>query len=211
MTNPSQQTSLSGRLENPILKNQGLMPQPLTKGLQLMMKMGYIPGQGLGRNNEGRRDPIPIIDKKNRHGLGYDPSHDFHTHKRSSLTLNGQFVLQNETEPYHEFPEPWYDFTSQKILPGLEIFFAEARDEDVVEKWFYEKPKQKEYIDWIEYLKHGVLRNLFSTKFGDIEDIDPLSLIVPVEGDVQLQMKTEKTQNQPYLKDPSLNLILKNK
>uniref|UniRef100_A0A803N2H8 G-patch domain-containing protein n=1 Tax=Chenopodium quinoa TaxID=63459 RepID=A0A803N2H8_CHEQI len=88
---------------------------PLTKGPQLMMKMGYVPGQGLGRNNEGRRDPIPIVDKKNRHGLGYDPSHDFHIHKRSSLTLNGQFILQNDTEPYHEFPDPWYDFASQKI------------------------------------------------------------------------------------------------
>lgn len=179
--------------------------QPLTKGLQLMMKMGYIPGEGLGRDGKGMKHPIPIMEKQNRYGLGYDPSKDLHVIKKPSLTLNGQFVLQHDTEPYYEFPEPWYDPVKKQRLPGLEIFFAEARDEELIKKWLYKEPKPKENIDWIEYLKQGVLRQLF-TNFGNEGNLDPMALTLPVntrierEGNVHL--KNKEAYIPPVLGDP---------
>lgn len=85
-------------IPSPIMNQETKDPvlQTLTKGFQLMMKMGYTPGTGLGRSGEGMKYPIPICDKQNRYGLGYDPKNDSKPTKKPSLTLNGQFILQND-------------------------------------------------------------------------------------------------------------------
>lgn len=43
-------------------------------GFQLMQKMGYKEGEGLGKKSEGRFEPIPIQVKANRFGLGKESS-----------------------------------------------------------------------------------------------------------------------------------------
>ena len=40
------------------------------KGFQMLAKMGYKSGDGLGKSNSGRVDPVPIAVKTNRKGLG---------------------------------------------------------------------------------------------------------------------------------------------
>uniref|UniRef100_A0A803MXN1 G-patch domain-containing protein n=1 Tax=Chenopodium quinoa TaxID=63459 RepID=A0A803MXN1_CHEQI len=102
MTNQTRKSTLPSES---IQEIQDPIPQTLTRGLQLMLKMGYVPGAGLGRNGEGMRHPIPIIDKRNCHGLGFDENMGSKVMKKKSLTLNGHFVLQNDTEPFYEFPE----------------------------------------------------------------------------------------------------------
>ncbi|XP_050439341.1 G patch domain-containing protein 11 [Adelges cooleyi] len=42
------------------------------KGFSLLQKMGYKPGSGIGKNNCGRVDPIGIVLKTDRKGLGRD-------------------------------------------------------------------------------------------------------------------------------------------
>uniref|UniRef100_A0A803MZD9 G-patch domain-containing protein n=1 Tax=Chenopodium quinoa TaxID=63459 RepID=A0A803MZD9_CHEQI len=149
MTNQTRKSTL--HLDS-IQEIQDPIPQTITRGLQLMLKMGYVPGAGLGRNGEGMRHPIPIIDKRNRHGLGFYEKMVTKVMKRKSLTLNGQFLLQNDTEPFYEFPEPWYDLDKEKILPGLEIFFAEAKNEEFIKKWFDKKSVFKKDFDWADHL-----------------------------------------------------------
>ena len=43
-------------------------------GFKLMEKMGYKPGQGLGKKGEGRAEPVPIEVKPNRFGFGKESS-----------------------------------------------------------------------------------------------------------------------------------------
>ncbi|XP_060875118.1 G patch domain-containing protein 11 isoform X2 [Metopolophium dirhodum] len=40
------------------------------KGFSLLQKMGYKPGSGIGKNNSGRVEPIGIVLKTDRKGLG---------------------------------------------------------------------------------------------------------------------------------------------
>ncbi|XP_015122709.1 G patch domain-containing protein 11 [Diachasma alloeum] len=40
------------------------------KGFEILMKMGYKPGQGIGKTKSGRAEPIPVDVKANRLGLG---------------------------------------------------------------------------------------------------------------------------------------------
>jgi hypothetical protein len=42
------------------------------KGAQLLSKMGFAPGQGLGRNKQGRAEPLPLLLKAGRAGLGVE-------------------------------------------------------------------------------------------------------------------------------------------
>ncbi|KAF7255357.1 hypothetical protein EG68_10132 [Paragonimus skrjabini miyazakii] len=54
------------------LREEGLQKQvdPTNKGFSLLIKMGYKPGQGLGKNAEGRQEPVPITLPEGRSGLG---------------------------------------------------------------------------------------------------------------------------------------------
>lgn len=47
---------------------------PSTAVTQQMLDQGLLPGQGLGKNGQGRRDPIQTTPKLDRTGLGYDTS-----------------------------------------------------------------------------------------------------------------------------------------
>jgi len=60
----------------------------------------------------------------------------------------------------------------------LEIFFAEARDPELIKTWFKEKPEvPAEDEDWVKHLCYGVLRKMF--QFADPEErgFDPTTLI----------------------------------
>lgn len=54
------------------VRDEGLRKQvdPSNKGFGLLLKMGYKPGEGLGKNSEGRHDPVPIELPEGRSGLG---------------------------------------------------------------------------------------------------------------------------------------------
>lgn len=55
-------------------KNLSEDPNP---GLEIMKKKGFIPGQGLGKNSQGRVEPIIPLEKHNKYGVGFDPHQNF--------------------------------------------------------------------------------------------------------------------------------------
>ena len=42
------------------------------RGFQLLSKMGFQPGQGLGRAKQGRVEPLPLHVKQTKTGVGVD-------------------------------------------------------------------------------------------------------------------------------------------
>ncbi len=42
------------------------------KGYQLLQRMGWQAGGGIGAQLQGRVDPVPIMDKRDQLGLGRD-------------------------------------------------------------------------------------------------------------------------------------------
>ncbi|KAI8785275.1 G patch domain-containing protein 11 isoform X1 [Biomphalaria glabrata] len=54
-----------------------------SKGFALLQKMGYKPGQGIGKLGTGRIEPVPIEVKNNRFGLGKDTEM-----KRKAIEMN---------------------------------------------------------------------------------------------------------------------------
>ncbi|THD22628.1 Coiled-coil domain-containing protein 75 [Fasciola hepatica] len=64
--------TLSRAEEEAKRRTEGLQKQvdPTNKGFNMLVKMGYAPGQGLGKNAEGRSEPVPIEVRSDRSGLG---------------------------------------------------------------------------------------------------------------------------------------------
>lgn len=67
---PSLPFSLWGR---DVLTQMGmLLYSPNNKVTEQMLQMGYNPKKGLGKQQQGRRDPIMPQEKLDRHGIGYE-------------------------------------------------------------------------------------------------------------------------------------------
>ncbi|KAK9811975.1 hypothetical protein WJX73_004641 [Symbiochloris irregularis] len=55
------------------------------KGFKLLQQMGYRAGEGLGKDSSGRSDPLSLVLKPGRTGLGVDEAH-----KRKDLATEQQ-------------------------------------------------------------------------------------------------------------------------
>ncbi|PSN56852.1 hypothetical protein C0J52_08269 [Blattella germanica] len=76
---PSRQPKIA-RLGEPIDKNN--------KGFELLQKMGYKPGTSLGKQGNGRTEPVPTVLKFNRHGIGLESAQSEGTRRRSNMYPN---------------------------------------------------------------------------------------------------------------------------
>ncbi|MBY3556108.1 G patch domain-containing protein, partial [Modestobacter lapidis] len=101
---------------------------------EIMKIMGFFPGMGLGRRNQGITRAIQHTHNSLPFGLGFKPTtadrqkmlakekeRDQARAKKQGytitiepyrLTLNGSFVKEGEDFPYCGFPEPYYDITT---------------------------------------------------------------------------------------------------
>lgn len=50
-------------------------------GNQLLQKMGWTPGVGLGSTGQGMQAPIEVVVKNNKRGLGFDVNNKFKQNK----------------------------------------------------------------------------------------------------------------------------------
>ena len=53
-----------------LLQDQFVSATPVLegRGMQLLMKMGWKPGQGIGKNNDGQLEPLTLDVKQDRRG-----------------------------------------------------------------------------------------------------------------------------------------------
>ncbi|KAL6750136.1 hypothetical protein V8C86DRAFT_2820175 [Haematococcus lacustris] len=84
----SQPKGMAGRRQAGL--SQALAPD--NKGFQLLKAMGYQAGQGLGRGAQGPVEPLPLLPKMSRTGLGVDEQ------KRRAAAAAHQAALQEQAK-----------------------------------------------------------------------------------------------------------------
>ena len=116
----------------------------------MLKKMNYFPGLGLGRNQQGLSKFPTYLTATPPFGLGYVPTEeDIEDQKVKAReraltwaqgrtfewsmclyfkTLNGCFVKQGDHFPYFQFPEPWMHMSTRKLMSGFEIFLDVRHD-----------------------------------------------------------------------------------
>ena len=156
--------------------------------VDLMRKMNYMPGLGLGINQQGTPEFPTIVSNPKRRGLGYTGD--------SEGTKRTRFVGEKALEQYKGQTESFWDKDKKKIWPGFEIFAADTWSDEEEEKEHL-APKQKPaQADWVHSLDLG-LKLLFVEEpqtaldedaevmmLGDapVQAEDPTMLIVKAKG-----------------------------
>ncbi|TGZ61342.1 hypothetical protein CRM22_008044 [Opisthorchis felineus] len=93
---------LSKTVKEAVLREEGLKKQvdSSNKGFGLLLKMGYQPGQGLGKNAEGRSEPVPIEIPDGRGGLGLASAMKERLH---AVSEKRRLMLKAEQEQFRTF------------------------------------------------------------------------------------------------------------
>uniref|UniRef100_A0A2N9GA18 G-patch domain-containing protein n=1 Tax=Fagus sylvatica TaxID=28930 RepID=A0A2N9GA18_FAGSY len=178
-------------------------PYSNDKVVTMIRGMGYFPGMGLGRKDQGIAEFQDYPKAIPTFGLGYKPTEEELLQKKErflarieaqnkglpfdpipmkpyTLTLNGKFVKEGEEHPYHGFPEPWKNKSANQKMPGFEIFFNNQLDiEDLMQG--IEKIEVK---DWAEEMDGIAMEELLDGTvhmLGEKIDKDPSLLIGPTK------------------------------
>ncbi|KAK0175993.1 hypothetical protein PV328_000174 [Microctonus aethiopoides] len=131
-------------------RNEGLSSaiSANNKGFEMIMKMGYKPGRGIGKNESGLSEPIPMNLKTNRTGLGTISK------KQSTKKINPiEKLLNIRTDEFRDriASKKLAQLTeidlikSQKVCEELDIKSNVAQP---IEPWYWPTvPKVKELSD----------------------------------------------------------------
>ncbi|KAH7845597.1 hypothetical protein Vadar_003927 [Vaccinium darrowii] len=161
--------------------------------LDMMLKMEYLPGLGLGRNNQGVAEFPKFMTNNHRFGLGYKSTNNESGHKQKGQARANQGPIHFTKAPeavYLGEPEPFWDMEAKTKLPGFEIFADNTWDsDDEAEKW--EEPAEMLHADWITVLDSGNLSSLFGEErpLGMRED-EPAATLTDLKSveDMELMM-----------------------
>ena len=97
--------------------------------LEMMKKMSYMPGFGLGANQQGISEFPNFPSKSNRFGLGYTAptsSDARRKGRRTPRTLQEKPTKEGDEDAYQGQAEMFWDAKTGKWLPGFEIFEADT-------------------------------------------------------------------------------------
>ncbi|KAI4491677.1 hypothetical protein M0804_003069 [Polistes exclamans] len=114
------------------------------KGFALLMKMGYKPGQGIGKTESGIIEPIGVELKADRHGLGKAPKQKVTKKKIVDTRLDNSHMKDFRERMAEKKLEQMLKidlYKSQKICQQLD---TKANIEEPQESWFWLNDTEKE-------------------------------------------------------------------
>ena len=92
----------------------------------MMKGMNFVPGMGLGINQQGPLEFVEPKVPKSKFGLGYQSSRKARRRSNKQKTLWKTFVKEGTNYPYAGKPEPL--MIADKLVPGFEIFAEEMSE-----------------------------------------------------------------------------------
>lgn len=129
----------------------------------MLMKMGYKPGQGIGKTQSGMTEPIPVEVKVDRQGLGKTlKKKESHKHGSTKAKLDNMDTRDFRSRIAQEKAEQLQKidlYKSQKVCQELD---TKANIEKPEESWFWlESKEEKEVDDTDDDIEHDeMLSNL---------------------------------------------------
>ncbi|XP_011868995.1 PREDICTED: G patch domain-containing protein 11 [Vollenhovia emeryi] len=118
------------------------------KGFEMLMKMGYKPGQGIGKTQSGMTEPIPVQVKADRQGLGKTlKKKDSYKHGNANAKLDNMDtrdfrsrLAQGKAEQLQKTDL----YKSQKVCQELD---AKENIEKPEEPWFWLESREEKQVD----------------------------------------------------------------
>ncbi|XP_011638535.1 LOW QUALITY PROTEIN: G patch domain-containing protein 11 [Pogonomyrmex barbatus] len=146
------------------------------KGFEMLMKMGYKPGQGIGKTQSGMTEPIPVEVKVDRQGLGktlkkesYSKNHE-NTNANSDNMNTRDFRSRLAQEKAEQLQKVDL-YKSQKVCQELD---AKENIEKPEESWFW--PDSKE-IKEEEKEENDTDDNEIDQNIEDLSNLEKLDIL----------------------------------
>ncbi|XP_011686003.1 PREDICTED: G patch domain-containing protein 11 [Wasmannia auropunctata] len=118
------------------------------KGFEMLMKMGYKPGQGIGKTQSGMTEPIPVEVKADRQGLGKTLlKKDSRKRGNASAKLDNMNTRDFRSRIAQEKAEQLQRsdlYKSRKVCQELD---AKENIEKPEESWFWPESKEEKEDD----------------------------------------------------------------
>ncbi|EFN80832.1 G patch domain-containing protein 11 [Harpegnathos saltator] len=121
------------------------------KGFEMLMKMGYKPGKGIGKTQSGMVEPISVEVKADRQGLGKMlKKKESYSRKNTDATLDNMKVTDFRSRIAQERTEQLQKidlYKSQKVCQELD---AKETIEEPEESWFWPQVKEEKTDDDVD-------------------------------------------------------------
>ncbi|XP_018394246.1 PREDICTED: G patch domain-containing protein 11 [Cyphomyrmex costatus] len=117
------------------------------KGFEMLMKMGYKPGQGIGKTQSGMTEPISVEVKEDRHGLGKMLKKDSYKTRNTNAKLDNMNTTDFRNRIAQEKAEQLQKtdlYKSQKVCQELD---AKENVEKPENTWFWIENKEEKEDD----------------------------------------------------------------
>lgn len=126
------------------------------KSLRMMSNMGYKPGRGLGKLEDGRTQPVEASTQKGRRGFGLKPSTLGEVPKDFKWT-------PDESQPDAKEEVTWMITPPEDPIPGY-----------LLSDWLVKGPKKLTIDDEVEFVDPYILKGVLEAKtiFDSLDDED---------------------------------------
>lgn len=124
------------------------------KGFAMLRKMGYNPGEGLGKAGEGRTEPVPVELKADRGGLGREAAIKEIVSRKLTM-LARKISNQSSTSSLAEFRNRMKDQATQRLVAAdlrksqrmCENLDEQKGTDKPAEPWFWPEKEPEEEGD----------------------------------------------------------------
>lgn len=114
----------------------------------MLMKMGYKPGQGIGRTQSGMTEPISVKVKEDRQGLGKAlKKKDSYKHGNANAKLDGLDTRDFRSRMAQEKAEQLQKIDLYKSQKACQELDTKVNIEEPEESWFWPENKEEKQVD----------------------------------------------------------------